>query len=326
MRLRLLSLLLGVLLLAAPAQAATPFYVSDSFTYAFQDFATTGAWHFTGPANMEHAWGTGQPVTVEALGTELGFVAYADSLAGVNADVYMCLYDLGNVVSGIAQPVLVGGQPVILKYLTSGGAAMGDGLLINGVHRAGQYSRAGRALVDPIRLGGVTTPATGGPFQVGSLFRFFGSVPQNTALAYQYFLQGRVLDTVPPPPAGTAGAFLAFVDAGALTAGQTKYTAAWAGSTSEGDVYTQIIVPRAGTVKSLRVKSQVAPGSGQTHTFTVRKNGVDTGLSVVLSGSAVSGADLVTEVAVAAGDIVTMKEVASASAATTTVTASVEVQ
>jgi len=163
------------------------FYVSDSFTLAPFNY---GAWHYPGPANMEHTWGNSQPVTVEWHAGEFGAVAFgSDLLQGFNADVLMCLYDLGNVVGDIAQPVLVGGQPVILKFLTSTGAAMGDGILMNGVHRYGQYARAARALKDPIALGGVTTPATSGPFQIGALMRFFGG---DSVMSYQYFLQGTV--------------------------------------------------------------------------------------------------------------------------------------
>lgn len=325
---RIASSLLGcavVLGLVGAAPASTPFYVSDSFTLTFQDFATTGIWHSPGPANMEKVWGQNEAVTVDVRAGEFGAVAYgSDALVGFNADVYMCLYDLGNIVGGIAQPVLVGGQPVILKYLTTGGAAMSDGLLLNGVHRYGQYARAARALKDPIRLGGVTTPAAGGPFQVGALMRFFGP---GGVMSYQYFLQGVADPSVVPAPTGssTGAPQIAFVEAGALTAGQTKYTGTWAGSVTEADVYTQIIVAQAGTLRNLRVKGQVAPGAGQTHTFTVRKNGVDTGLAITLSDSATAGANLTASVSVAAGDVLTLKGVASAGAATTSVTASVEV-
>ena len=173
----------------------TMWYVSDSFTV---NPFVNAAWHFTGPANMEHTWAQSSPVTVEWDAGEFGAVAFgSDLLQGFNADVFLCLYDLSNIVGGIAQPVLVAGQPVILKFLTSTGAAMGDGILMNGVHRYGQYARAARALKDPISLGGVTTPATGGPFQIGALMRFFGG---DSVMSYQYFMQGRVMGTPPPPP------------------------------------------------------------------------------------------------------------------------------
>lgn len=167
----------------------TPFYVSDSFTVT--PFVN-GAWHFPGPANMEHTWGPSATVTVQWEAGEFGAVAFgSDLLQGFNTDVLLCLYDLGNVVGGIAQPVLVtGGQPVILKFLTVTGVAMGDGILMNGVHRYGQYARAARYLARPITLGGVTTPATGGPFQIGALMRFFGG---DSVMSYQYFLSGQIV-------------------------------------------------------------------------------------------------------------------------------------
>ena len=180
-------------------------YVTDSFSHTSRDFASTGLWHFPGAYNSDAAWSNSKPVTVDWFGGELGYIVYIDSLGGLNADVYMCLYDLSNVVNGIAQPVLVGGQPVILKFLASDGSPQNDGLLMNGVTRLGQYSRSARYITKPIRLGGVTTPATGGPFQCGALFRFFG--PDNVALNYQYFLHGEEVDadllpggTPPPPP------------------------------------------------------------------------------------------------------------------------------
>lgn len=181
-------------------------YVSDSFTISF----VNGAWHFPGPANMEKTWGNSQPVTIEWLAGELGAVAFgSDALQGFNADVFMCLYDLGNIVGGQAQPVLVSGQPVILKFLSSTGAAMGDGILMNGVHRYGQYARAARHIKEPIALGGVTTPPTGGPFQVGALMRFFGG---GGVMSYQYFLQARV-----PTAASGGGSLTLSTPGGAYT-------------------------------------------------------------------------------------------------------------
>ena len=68
------------------------FYVSDSYTHVFTD----AAWHYPGTFNMEHAWLTNQPVTVEWHAGEWGAVAFgSDALQGFNADVFMCLYDIG---------------------------------------------------------------------------------------------------------------------------------------------------------------------------------------------------------------------------------------
>ncbi len=313
----LIACLIG-LFSVGPAWAGTPFFVSDSFTI---QSVQNGVWHYPGTFNMEHTWGPSQAVEVDFLGGEFGFVLYQDGAAlGVNGDVYIGLYDLSTT-----PPTPVPDSR--LKYMTSTGLPMAEATLMNNVGRIGLVSSAGgRYVSKPIRLGGITTPATGGPFQIGAHMRFFtGNV--GVPLAYQYFIQGEVVGSTPPPPPPTgAGHALIFVDAGALIADQTKYTAAWAGSTSESDVYTQIIAPRAGTLTNLRVKTQAAPGGGQSYTFTIRKNGVNTGLTVELTGAATTGSDLVTQVAVAAGDILTLREVASGSAATTTVTASVEFQ
>ena len=162
------------------------FYVSDSFTIGnFVD----GAWHYPGPANQEKTWGNSHPVALDWLGGELSYMCFSAG-GGCNADVLLCLYDLSNIVGGIAQPVLVNGQPVILKFLDLAGQAMSDAILVNGVHKYGEVpGRSQRVLTDPIRVGGVTCPSTGGPFQVGALLRFFGA---GGTLSYQYFLQGRI--------------------------------------------------------------------------------------------------------------------------------------
>ena len=54
-------------------------------------------------------------------------------------------------------------------------------------------------------------------------------------------------------------------------------------SVAEADV--EVAVNRAGSASLLWVVTSVAPGVGGTFTYTLRKNGVDTGLTVTLSGS-----------------------------------------
>lgn len=172
------------------------FYVSDSFSL---NPTVNGGWHFPGAANSDAAWSPNRPVIAEWFGGELGYVVYVDG-GGLNADVFLCLYDLGTVVGGIAQPVLVGGEPVILKFLAADDSPLGDAILMNGVCRLNAYARSARPLTRPLRVGGVTTPATGGPFQLGALFRFFG--PGGVTLNYQYFMHGAPVnaDLVPPGP------------------------------------------------------------------------------------------------------------------------------
>lgn len=72
------------------------------------------------------------------------------------------------------------------------------------------------------------------------------------------------------------------------------------------ETYANAVVPTAGKFKYLFVKAGSSPGSGNSFTFTLRVNGADSSLSVVLS-------DLETlvyafgDVSVAAGDLVCLK-------------------
>lgn len=61
----------------------------------------------------------------------------------------------------------------------------------------------------------------------------------------------------------------------------------------------------AGLLHSFQVRMETAPGAGKQWTFTVRKNGVDTGLAIVVSGTATTGF-IASSVSVAAGDWLTV--------------------
>ncbi len=175
-------------------------YVSDSFTVGS---TVDGGWHFTGPAPSDKTYQAGESVVLDWLGGEVSYIVYNDDTGGHNADVFMCLYD-----ATTGAPVLVNGQPVILKWIGDAGNGpiyMGDAIMMNGVERHGQVSTPStRYLSEPLRIG-VAVPAGVNPVQVGSLFRFFGT--SGRTLAYQYFLHCRVVEDVtsppPPPPPAT---------------------------------------------------------------------------------------------------------------------------
>lgn len=78
---------------------------------------------------------------------------------------------------------------------------------------------------------------------------------------------------------------------------------------TEDDVL--VIVPVAGEVGSLRVFLTIAPGSGKSRTFTLRKNGADTALVVAIADANTAGADVSNSVTVAAGDRLTLKATSS---------------
>ena len=67
----------------------------------------------------------------------------------------------------------------------------------------------------------------------------------------------------------------------------------------------------ATTVSKLVVTLGVAPGSGKSWTFTLRKNGADTGLTCTISDTATTASDLVNTVSYAVGDTLTLKIVPS---------------
>lgn len=88
------------------------------------------------------------------------------------------------------------------------------------------------------------------------------------------------------------------------------------------EVYRSIVV-RKGTLKNLIVLAGAAPGAGETFVYTVRVNGVNTAMTVTLSGAAqLTGTDVVNVVQIDAGDRITLKCVTSAAAAVTTHAAS----
>lgn len=76
-------------------------------------------------------------------------------------------------------------------------------------------------------------------------------------------------------------------------------------------------VPFACTVSSLYVRSQVAPGSGQNFNYVLFKNGVGQTLGLTIADTAVSNSDLTNSVSFAAGDLISLRLIASGSAATT---------
>jgi len=70
---------------------------------------------------------------------------------------------------------------------------------------------------------------------------------------------------------------------------------------------SQQVVSTPGTIKNLMVKLYDPPGAGKSYTFTLMKNGVAQTLSVAISDTNTQGADTTNEVAVSAGDLVTLR-------------------
>lgn len=90
----------------------------------------------------------------------------------------------------------------------------------------------------------------------------------------------------------------------------TRWVSFFGGSTaSTTEIYTESLVSTPGTLRNLRVALTGPPGAGNSYSFTVRKNGADTGLTVTISDSDTDGSDLSNSVTVVAGDRITLKMV-----------------
>jgi len=97
----------------------------------------------------------------------------------------------------------------------------------------------------------------------------------------------------------------------------TNYVALMCASayvTSSETIHRQVI-PTNGTIGSLYVRTHAAITSGQTLTFTLRVNGVDSALTCTIPNSGQTANDTTHGVSVSAGDIVTLKMVGTPSGA-----------
>lgn len=71
----------------------------------------------------------------------------------------------------------------------------------------------------------------------------------------------------------------------------------------------RITCASAGTFSKFRVNLLTAPGSGNSYTFTILKNGSSTGVTVAISGTATTGSDLSNTFTVVAGDMINVEAV-----------------
>jgi hypothetical protein len=82
-----------------------------------------------------------------------------------------------------------------------------------------------------------------------------------------------------------------------------------------GETNITAVITRPCVFRNLRCVMVVAPGGAQTYIITLRKNLADTAITVTISGAATTGNDLTHQVAFATGDLISLKIVASATAA-----------
>jgi len=84
---------------------------------------------------------------------------------------------------------------------------------------------------------------------------------------------------------------------------------AWAPNDDEH----QEVMPTAGSFRRLVITSDQAPGTGNTYTLTVMRNGSATALSATITGNTLSGSNLTDIASFNAGDIITIRAVPTGS-------------
>ena len=105
------------------------------------------------------------------------------------------------------------------------------------------------------------------------------------------------------PKTETVG-ILAFGANNVATTTTTRFLWPWYQDSLAPTTPTQFRVPRACTLRNLRVHHSVTAGNGNNIVYTVRKNGVTTALTCTLASTAADGSDLANTVAFAAGDLI----------------------
>lgn len=110
------------------------------------------------------------------------------------------------------------------------------------------------------------------------------------------------------PLSNSATQFFMFGHSSTVTGGTTRYM--YPGSNISNASEIQIVIPRPMTITSISVKALAAPGTGNTDTYTLRKNASDTALVVSLVGTDAQETDTDAGIAFAAGDLMSVKMVA----------------
>lgn len=178
--------------------------------------------------------------------------------------------------------------------------------------------------VTPVRAGGTGITA----FAIGDLV--YAST--TTALARRAIgAAGRVLQVSGGLPVWSDfySAALGFgASAGAAAQSLLGWGSANGVAVAVDNIAARVVVPFAGTLRNLYVVRGAAPGAGNTNTYTVRQNGVNTAIVATISGaSATTGADLTNSITVVAGDLLEIAVAVTAGAPTSeSTTASVAVR
>ncbi|PEF60673.1 hypothetical protein [Bacillus cereus] len=118
-------------------------------------------------------------------------------------------------------------------------------------------------------------------------------------------------------------AMIIWADPGSLPNGATRFYRPGTASVSTTEVFIRL--NQKAVIKSLGVRALSGPGGTNINTWTIRKNGVDTLLTVSLTGTQVSNVNSGSSVSFQAGDSISLKVVTSATTAITDTVVQVDV-
>ncbi|GAG99926.1 unnamed protein product, partial [marine sediment metagenome] len=86
----------------------------------------------------------------------------------------------------------------------------------------------------------------------------------------------------------------------------TQYYSPIGDAVQQPEDWVRKVVSTDGTIKSLRVVLEGAPGAGKHYDFDFVLNGAPVGMTLEIADAAVSGSDMVTEFAVTGGDTISI--------------------
>lgn len=119
-----------------------------------------------------------------------------------------------------------------------------------------------------------------------------------------------------PAPAPPVGSALTWGNNSVAATTTTRFLTPWYDESTAQTIVVAWRIPRAGTIRNMRVRHNITAGNGNAIVYTLLVNGVATALTVSLASTAADGSDLVNTVAVAAGDLVSVRATKAAAVGT----------
>lgn len=161
---------------------------------------------------------------------------------------------------------------------------------------------------------GLSALTIGAAYYVGTAGALTTTPPTNARLVGHADTTTSLIIPSTPPKLPPQSAIIAARSVAGIPLATTTFYGTAYDSTVETDVRWP--VPIAGTVRNLFIQLDGPPGGADTFTFTIRKNAVDQTVVATVPGAALTANDITHSFTVVAGDLLSVKLVTSATAAT----------